>query len=638
MRTDGNPRQWPRIADLGVPFLVAAVQFLLIWFLADGSGDPLVAVALGLASLALVWRRAAPVPALAATILLSALAVTASGTADAAIGGLADGVALYSLAVRRGRRQAVAGCLTAYVVGFAVFLQYVQGPGDLVANGLLDAVYYVGITAFGQLRRQRRAARDGLRARLAEIERESRAAAAAERERLAREIHDLAGHHLSAVVVHAGAAARRGDPELIREALTVAAETGRDVLRSLSGLVDVVGPQADGGGLKELLPPLCHGLKRLGVPVSLTVQGRARKLSAEVTTVAYRIVQESLTNATRYASGAPVRVTVRYLPRAVVLTIDNEPPAGGGTVPALGGGRGVRGMRERAAGLGGALRAGPTAAGGWSVAAHLPTGSGHGWGWPGVLDSVTVVFCAAPPVLGLVPPEPLVTGRPVEWLALIGAVLVLRAVPLWWRRRAPCLVLGTLTLTDSAFAVACGLWSEDLLGLLVLACPAQLISVYSVACYNPRGRRTWPAPLVAPVPWGLGLGLLLAADPEVTTPGTAPFAFTFGLVIAVLVTAPVTFASWAWGLTIASRSRGWEDTEHDATARASEAVRAERDRVAAGLNGTVLDRTARLVAAADSGLAGAEADARAFAGSVAELARDALTETRALLDALEEST
>ncbi|MFD0537489.1 hypothetical protein ACFQY7_30795 [Actinomadura luteofluorescens] len=91
----------------------------------------------------------------------------------------------------------------------------------------------------------------------------------------------------------------------------------------------------------------------------LRVEGRARRLPAEVTTTAYRTVQESLTNAMRYAAGAEVRVCVRYAPRAVRLTIENDAVAARAAVPALGGGRGIRGMRERAAGLGGVLTAAP---------------------------------------------------------------------------------------------------------------------------------------------------------------------------------------------------------------------------------------------------------------------------------------
>uniref|UniRef100_UPI000A06555B sensor histidine kinase n=1 Tax=Actinomadura formosensis TaxID=60706 RepID=UPI000A06555B len=309
MRADGDLGRWPRLADFGVPLLLLGVQLSITWLLADYSAQRWTVITIldVLSAGALVWRRVVPGPVLALTVLLNAAAVPAAG-ADA-ISGVSDSVALYSLAVHRERRPAVIGCLAAFSVAFAVAAPYAEGAGDLLAGGVLDAFSYLVITALGQLRRHQKAMRRDLRAR---IEQDNRAAAEAERERLARDVHDIVGHHLSAVAVHSGAAVRRADPELTRQALTIAAGTGREVLKSLSRLVDVVGPQAEGGELKALLPPLCHGLTRLGVPVSLTVKGRVRRLPAEVTATVYRIVQESLTNAMRYASGAPVQVAVRH--------------------------------------------------------------------------------------------------------------------------------------------------------------------------------------------------------------------------------------------------------------------------------------------------------------------------------------
>ncbi|MFC4053291.1 sensor histidine kinase [Actinomadura syzygii] len=644
MRTDENPRQWPRIADWGVPFLVAGSQIPLTWLFTDGSGDPLgtgrwtaVTITIVLGAGTLAWRRVAPVPTLAAAIALTAIGLVASGDATTAIGGPADGVALYSLAVLRGPRPAVLGCVAAWAVASTAYLPTAAGPGDVLSGVLLNAALYLGITAFGQLRRQHAARRRELFDRLADVDREARAAADAERARLAREVHDVAGHHLSAVVVHTGAAVRVGDPGLVREALAVAAGTGREVLGSLSALADLAGPRADGGGLRELLPGLCHGLGRMGVPVSLTLEGRARRLPAEVTAVAYRIVQESITNATRHAFGAEVRVTVRYEPGAVRVGVENERP-GRGAVPTRGGGRGVRGMRGRAAELGGALTAGPTASGGWAVEARLPTtaGSRIGWGWPEVLDAVTVVVCAASPLLAFVPPEPLVEGPTAAGTALAAAVLVLGAVPLWWRRRRPRTAQAAVVSAHAAFAAACALWSPDALNALGLASPALLVAVYSVACYHPDGRRTWPAALVAPLPWGIGLGLSLAADRTAATGAEIPVAFTFGLVLAVVCTAPATFGGWAWGLAVAARSRRWGDAIIDTvTTRTGTAVHAERIRVAAGLNGTVLDRTARLVTTAETGLTGTDDDAAAALRTVTGQARAALTEMRGLLDAME---
>ncbi|WP_242903743.1 sensor histidine kinase [Actinomadura terrae] len=643
MRADGNVGRWPRAADWGVPLLLVCAQLAATWLLTEGTGEPFgrarwtaVTGAGVLAAITLLWRRIAPWPVLVTAVLLSAYGIVAAGGTDAPAGGMADGVALYSLAVARPGRQAVAGCLLAFTVAFAAYLPQSRGAGDLVTTEVLDAVYYLAIITFGQLRRQREAVR---RRRLAGISREHRQAAAAERERLARDLHDVAGHHLSAVVVHSGAAARGGDPELVRGALAVAAETGREVLASLSRLVDVVSPQAEGGGLRELLPPLCQGLHRLGVPVSLAVEGRARKLPAEVTTAAYRIVQESLTNVMRYGSGGPVRVRVRYLAGAVEMAVENDLPAYSHAVPAFGTGRGIPGMRERASRIGGALDAGPTPAGGWAVTARLPTTtpSEHGAGWPEILDAVTIAFCAALPALGLVPPEPLASGWSGAGLVLVAAALAVRGVPLWWRRRAPYAALGVLTAVDAVLAVTSALEHVDPLALFLLGCPAQLVMVYSVACYGRDVRRTWHAAPLATLPWGLGLGTALAVDPEVAADGAAPLPLLFGLAAACLVTVPFMAAVWAWGAAVARRSRRWESTALDAaSARTGEAVHAERTRVAAGLSGTVLERTARLTRAAEAGLAGGDGEARAALDVVAGQARAALTDMRGLLESLEE--
>jgi len=207
VRADRDIGRWPRTADWGVPLLLLGLQLTAAWLLTDRSGEPFdrahyagIAVMIVLAAGTLPWRRTAPVPVLVLAVLGNAFGLLMASDTNLLVGGAADGVALYSLAVHRGRRQAVIGCLAAFAVAFAAYLPHAQGPGDLLSNEVMDAVYYLGIIAFGQLRRQRKAIRRDLRARLARIEQEHRSAAEAERERLARDLHDVAGHHLSAVV------------------------------------------------------------------------------------------------------------------------------------------------------------------------------------------------------------------------------------------------------------------------------------------------------------------------------------------------------------------------------------------------------------------------------------------------------
>ncbi|MFI0447127.1 sensor histidine kinase [Actinomadura sp. 6N118] len=649
MRTDGGVQRWPSVADFAVPAITAAFQLGVTYLIAleeplDKRQWMVFNVAVACSCVALIWRRVAPVQVLAVVVLINGIGQLAVGTGDTLVDGVTDAIALYSLAVHRGPRHAMIGGFAACAVVSLASAPHLNGGTDLWLDTLANVLFYVAITALGQIRRQRKARRLELTARLAEAEQERRAAAEAERERLARDLHDVAGHHLSAVVVHSGAAARLDDPELTTGALTVAAETGRDVLKSLSKLVDVVGPEAGDGELKSLLPPLCHGLTRLGIPVSLTVEGRPRKLPPEVTTAAYRIVQESLTNAMRYASGAPVRVEARYTSAALEVTVANDPPGEDGAVPVLGTNRGITGMRERAAGLGGTLDAGPCPKGGWSVDAILPTtpaGPRRGLDWPEVLDATAIAFCVgAPAILAFaLQEESIVQGWSVGAMMLITVALFGRALPLWWRRRNPYGTLIALVVVDSIWAAVAARLSEPLLGVLAVGFPAELIAVYSVACYARKGRPTWPAVLIGPIPWAVAIGAALAVDPEPDEPGAAVFALMFGLVAGGMFSALTLLPFWAWGKAVAARSRGWEiNALETMAARTGEAVLAERHRIAMGLRGTVFDHTSRLVRAAEAGLAGTAADAQAALEVVTEQARAALVDMRELLDAMEEQT
>ncbi|MQY06839.1 sensor histidine kinase [Actinomadura macrotermitis] len=643
MRTSGDGTSGRfTVADFAVPAVLACAQLGGSWLLADiVAGDPLTrrqwavtAVAVLLCATALIWRRAAPVPVLAFTVAAGAAGITLIGRDDALAGGIADAVALYSVAVHRPRRTAMIGAAAAWLAQFLAYLPTRDGPADAAMSEFFGVLSYVVITALGQLRRQHRARRAALAERLAAAGRERRDAAASERRRLARDLHDVAGHHLSAVVVHSGAAARLDDPDLTGRALAAAAETGRDVLDSLTRLVEVVGADGGDGTLETLLPPLGQGLTRLGVPVSLAFEGRARRLRPQVATAAYRIVQESLTNAMRYAPGAPVAVEVCHGSGVVRLTVANRAPEGGAPVPSLGSGRGIAGMRERAEAVGGTLTAAPSPDGGWTVRAELPLSPPRrGPGWAEILDGSVVLFCGLlPPLAAFVPPDPVLRGWTIGPALPVVLALLLRAVPLWWRRRAPYLVLGALTLFDTAWALAAGPYSPALLGVMIFGVPAPMIAVYAVACHARRGRRTWPAPFLAAIPWPVAFAVAVAVDDGTRGAGPAVFGAAVGYPLTVLLLLPF----WAWGKAVARRGRRWEATALETMAeRTGEAVIAERTRVAIGLRGTVLDHTARLVRTAEQGLAGDPGHAARALAEVAEHARAALVDMRALLDAME---
>lgn len=220
--------------------------------------------------------------------------------------------------------------------------------------------------------------------RLAAAER--RAAGLAVRNRLARELHDSVGHALSAVTLQAGAARRvlDSDPEFVREALSAIEETTRRTVDELDSVLGLLRRTADtardaeaAGYAQDTTGPgldaLDGLLARCGVPVSYTAEGDRGTVPHAVAREAYRIVQEGLSNALRHGGrGGPVRlrITVRAEEEEVEIVMDSPLPAR--PSPARpGGGRGLRGVRERAVLLGGRAGAGPHD-GGWRLTACLP--------------------------------------------------------------------------------------------------------------------------------------------------------------------------------------------------------------------------------------------------------------------------
>jgi signal transduction histidine kinase len=220
------------------------------------------------------------------------------------------------------------------------------------------------------------------RAQIAERERDlaSREAVVEERARIARELHDVVAHHMSLIAVRAETAPYRldGVPAPVAEEFTAIAEASREALTEMRRLLGVlrsatppeVHPQP---GLADL-GDLVTAVREAGVEAYLDVEPGLR-VPAGVGLTAYRIVQEALSNASRHASGAPVRITLRTEADALAVYVVNGPgfPAVSG---GDGGSHGLVGLRERATMLGGSFAAGPTAEGGFAVRATLPmTGS-----------------------------------------------------------------------------------------------------------------------------------------------------------------------------------------------------------------------------------------------------------------------
>ncbi|MER6302550.1 sensor histidine kinase [Kitasatospora sp. NPDC001539] len=341
--------------------------------------------------LPLLWRRRRPTEALAAIMAVFVLqwSLGVALRADAALL-----VALYSLALH-GRLRHLAWSCAVMVGAMALVAVQVSGGGLPVGDALFFLVSAAtAAVALGIAVRIRRAQLAGLRERAArlEIERDqrSRLAAATERTRVAREMHDIIGHNLSVIVTLAdgGAYAAQTSPERGREALQLIGETSRQALGELRRMLGVLRDQGDQAaefnpqpGIADL-DALCARIRAAGPQVLYTVGGDVDQLDRGVQLMAYRIVQEALTNSLKHA-GAGTRAHVTLTADTARLRVrvrDSGPPgADPGPVRPAGEGHGLAGMRERAALYRGTVTAGPGPGAGWTVEAVLdltpePTG------------------------------------------------------------------------------------------------------------------------------------------------------------------------------------------------------------------------------------------------------------------------
>ncbi|MBU7597926.1 two-component sensor histidine kinase [Streptomyces sp. P38-E01] len=207
-----------------------------------------------------------------------------------------------------------------------------------------------------------------------------------ERSRIAAEMHDLVGHRLSLISLHAGGlemALGKQAPELRDEATVVRRATG-DAMRELREVLGVLGPLSrdtgtaaltDTTGTRSDIEALAEESRQVGIPVDLGWDGPdLDSRSASVRRAVHRVVRECLTNVHRYATGARVAVTVRHTEERIDVQVRNGvPPKPPSASTGLGSGRGLPGLRERVGLLGGSLEAAPTAGGGFAVTALIPT-------------------------------------------------------------------------------------------------------------------------------------------------------------------------------------------------------------------------------------------------------------------------
>jgi signal transduction histidine kinase len=328
------------------------------------------------------WRRAPR-----AVFTLTALAIVLLAALGYSIAlPLGPTAALYLLAASRDQPDPWTPRDTVTVA--ALFLAYLAasalGEGEFPWSELLHAGLAWGVAWFaGERTRLRREHIAELSERALhadrEAERERRLAVAEERARIARDLHDSAGHAINVIAVRAGTARMRHDedPERSRAALATIEEIARQTVGEIDQLVGTLRDHASDGDMAT--PPRLASLETLvahhaaaGLDVSVATAGPPRTLGAAVDAAAYRILQEALTNAARHGAGA-AHVELAFGETALRITITN--PAPNGRPGRITGGHGLIGMRERATLLGGSLETDRTN-GNFRLRAKLPYG-GH---------------------------------------------------------------------------------------------------------------------------------------------------------------------------------------------------------------------------------------------------------------------
>lgn len=355
---------------------------------------------------ALYWRRTRPVPS--AVVVYAAALLHFAGGATLVVADVLIFVALYSVTVygpvwagRLALASALFGCLLV-----AAWLAGTSGPGlsgdvnslsfsleDLVfiaVIGSLIGVVCLFVWAMGLVRRSRLAHTETLaeRARRLEVERDQQAqiATAAERSRIAREMHDIVAHSLSVVIAQAdgGRYAAAADPEAATRALTTISETGRAALADMRKILGVL---RDPGNTDEPetttpqpidadLDTLVEQVRSSGLDVSLVRVGQARPLPPGLGLTVYRICQEALTNVLKHGGpSASATVMIQWAPQRVSVQVDDT--GRGAAATSDGAGHGLLGMHERAALFGGTLEAGAKPGGGYRVRAEIPLPGGQ---------------------------------------------------------------------------------------------------------------------------------------------------------------------------------------------------------------------------------------------------------------------
>lgn len=357
--------------DAVVALAAFGLTLLLLGFghNADRGLDPLGGLLTALASLPLVAHRRSPLGVFALTTSASAVL---NGLGYAVGPPFGPTVALFYVAEDERTRARMLETAAVVLGFFAIHI----GATAAAHGGFPTSSILFGIVVWGgawilgdqvQQRRRRRAeVEERIRRAERDTERERRLAAAEERTRIARDLHDSAAHAINVILVQAGAARllQQRDPEATRRALTTIEEVARETIGEIDALVHGLRENGAGDEPPAIEPPtglaaldtLAERYRAGGLAIDVHTAGSVRPLSRGLDQAAFRILQESLTNAARHGAGA-AEVEIRYDQSELELTISNPAASAVGREPAAGG-HGILGMRERAVLLGGSIEAG----------------------------------------------------------------------------------------------------------------------------------------------------------------------------------------------------------------------------------------------------------------------------------------
>ena len=637
-------RRGAGLVDMVVALLLLAVELVAL-AAAPRDHSPVVAVVSCVVMAgAVAWRRREPT--VTVVVALTGLVAYVVATHDPSLASPPVAVVLTSYTFgrygvpgcRRWRLVVVAGLGLAASCILSVLLE--ESPASAVTSWLVTvtAPLTVGLVLARRSALSRRLA-GAVEQLRAEQDLNAAQAAAEERNRVARDLHDVVAHCVSVMVVQAGAArlvAAQSSADADR-ALVVISGCGRDAMTDLRRIVGVLRRSDDpgfgrGAGLGDL-SLLAERIRAAGVPTRLDILGR-RDLTPAVDLVAYRVAQEALTNVVKHAGeGATAHVEVRVGQEAVTIEVTNTSTAT--ARPQFSpSGHGLLGMQERVTAYGGDLRVGPRPDGGYGVRAQIPRHPVEGpevratvtsprpaprpshWMSAGVATAMVVTFWLVVMELEVATSS----ARRGPWL-LNAAVVAAMALAAGRRRQSPLLFLAVVG--GLAVSLSGGLTSLDrstITGLYTLAVP-----LFTVAAWEPVTRATAGLAL-----WTAGAGAAAVVHHAVAG----------GLAGALTMAVVIWAAGRVWRTQLLLNTDLTETTARLAAERhqrAQLAVATERTRIARDLHGPVAHGVVTMVVQAEAArklLVRQPEGAEAAIRDIEQTGRDALTQLRRILGVL----